>query len=325
ALSQRGQLPETASIALSILGYVHFERNDIELAQKYLARSLEVDPNPTSTNMPIQNAILRAKIQMALGQMEEALATIQTARALNERRPAGVWTNDDLLANEALVHVRNGNTDMAEQLLSEGSAGTDHHLLQQVQAEVLLKKGQFQEAEEILWNVIDKFPTLIVIEPLQEVRVLLSLALFWQNKVNQSVQVMTGAIRLSAPEQFIRPFLNWGEACAPILLLVSESQSLSNEAQKFLGKLLKSLASHGTQIQPSKSDMEKLSTSASISIREREILQLLSEGYSNREMSKKLSVSESTIKTHLGNIYSKLNVNSRMQAVTLAKQLKLIP
>lgn len=322
---QRGQLPETASIALNILGHVYYERNEIELAQNYLTQSLEVDPNPTSTNMPIQNAILRSKIQMVRGQKEEALATIQTARALNERRPAGVWSSEDLLAYEARIHLRSGRLETAEQLLSESPAGTSHHLLQQVQAEVFFKKGQFQEAEEILWNLIDIFPTQIVIEPLQEVRILLSLALFWQNKVNQSVQVMTGAIRLSTPEQFIRPFLNWGEACTSILLLVSETQSLSSEAQRFLNKLLKALAPNGTQTQPSKVELEKLSTSASISIREREILQLLSEGFSNREMSKKLSVSESTVKTHLANIYYKLNVNSRMQAVTLAKQLKLVP
>lgn len=325
AFSQRGQLPETASIALNILSQLYFERNEIDIAQKYLAQSLEVDPNPTSTNMPIQNAILRAKIQMALGQKDEALATIQTARALNERRPSGVWTQEDLLAHEARIQLHSGRLEMTEELLSESPAGVEHPLTQQIKAEVLIKKGQFQEAEEILWEVIDKFPTLIVIEPLQEVRVLLSLALFWQNKVNQSVQVMTGAIRLSAPEQFIRPFLNWGDACAPILLLVSETQSLSIESKSFLNKILKILSAKVDQVRPTKTELEKLSTSASISMREQEILQLLSEGYSNREMSKKLSVSESTIKTHLGNIYSKLNVSSRMQAVTLAKQLKLIP
>jgi LuxR family transcriptional regulator, maltose regulon positive regulatory protein len=325
AMSQRGQLPETASIALNVLGNVYFERNDLELAQKYLNRSLEVDPNPTSTNMPIQNAILRARIQMFLGQKEEALATIQTARSLYSRRPAGVWSDEDLLAQEIRIHIRSDHLDKAEELLLEAPAGTDHHLLLQMRAEILAKKGQFQEAEEILWNVIDAFPTLIVIEPLQELRILLSLVLFWQNKINQSVQVMTGAIRLAAPEQFIRPFLSWGTDCAPILLLVSETQLLNAEAHSFLSKLLKSLAIPTTTARIPKSDMEDLSTSASISIREQEILQLLSEGYSNREMSKKLSVSESTIKTHLVNIYFKLKVNSRMQAVSKAKLLKLIP
>ncbi len=325
AISQRGQLPETASIAIGILSQLCYERNEIDLAQKYLSQALEVDFNPTSSNMPIQIAILRAKIQMVLGQKDEAVATIQTARALNVRRPAGVWTNDDLLAHEIRILLRSDAVEMAEELFLESTAGTEHHLLLQMKAEILLKKGQFQEAEEILWNLIDKFPTLIVIEPLQEVRILLSLALFWQNKVNQSVQVMTGAIRLSAPEYFIRPFIGLGQACMPILLLVEETQSLNTEAQNFLKKLLKILFGTFEQTRPSKTEMEKLSASATISMREQEILQLLSEGYSNREMSKKLSVSESTVKTHLGNIYSKLNVNSRMQAVALAKQLKLIP
>ncbi len=325
ALAQRRQLPETASIALSILSQLHYERNEIELAQKYLAQSQDVDPNPTSTNMPIQNAILRSKLQMALGQKDEALATIQAARKLNARRPAGVWSNEDLLAYEIYVHLHSDHTDIAEGLLLESAAGTNHHLLQQMRAELLLQKEQFAEGEEILWNVIDTFPTVIMIEPLQEVRILLSLALFWQNKVNQSVQVMTGAIRLSAPEQFIRPFLSRGEACTSILLLVAETQSLNVEAQNFLNKILKTLSIAGEPTRPPKVEMENLSASASISIREQEILLLLSEGYSNREMSKKLSVSESTIKTHLGNIYTKIKVNSRMLAVSRAKQLKLIP
>lgn len=325
ALAQRGRLPETASIALNVLGHISFERNEMDLAQKYLSQSLDTDPNPTSSNMPIQNAILRSKIQVKLGQFDEAIATIQTARNLHVRRPAGVWSSEDLLSYEIYIHLRNNNMDKAEELLREGPAGTGHHFMQQMQAELLLKNGHFEEAEEILWNVIDTFPTLIMIEPLQEVRILLSLALFWQNKVNQSVQVMTGALRLSAPEKFIRPFLDWGKECAPILLLVSETQSLNGEAQEFLSKLLKTLAITSEKTNPLKEDMEKLSTSASISIREQEILLLLSEGYSNREISKKLSVSESTVKTHLGNIYMKLKVNSRMLAVSRAKQLKLIP
>jgi DNA-binding CsgD family transcriptional regulator len=70
--------------------------------------------------------------------------------------------------------------------------------------------------------------------------------------------------------------------------------------------------------------MEALSASASISPREQEVLLLISAGNSNREMARKLSISESTVKTHVGNIYYKLNVNSRVQAITYAKELNLI-
>ena len=54
------------------------------------------------------------------------------------------------------------------------------------------------------------------------------------------------------------------------------------------------------------------------------MLRLISAGYSNREMALKLSVSESTIKTHVANIYTKLNVNGRIHAITYAKDLKLV-
>jgi ATP/maltotriose-dependent transcriptional regulator MalT len=63
---------------------------------------------------------------------------------------------------------------------------------------------------------------------------------------------------------------------------------------------------------------------ASISPREQEVLQLLSAGLSNREIAAKLSISVSTAKTHLENIYRKLGVNSRTQAVAQAHALKLL-
>jgi len=60
ALVQRGKLPEPASILLVILSRIHLERHELDTAQKFLQRAAEVDPNPTSTNMPVQIAILRA-------------------------------------------------------------------------------------------------------------------------------------------------------------------------------------------------------------------------------------------------------------------------
>jgi ATP/maltotriose-dependent transcriptional regulator MalT len=55
-----------------------------------------------------------------------------------------------------------------------------------------------------------------------------------------------------------------------------------------------------------------------LSEREREVLRLIAEGHSNQQIAQMLVVAESTIKTHLNNIYAKLNVNSRLQALTRA-------
>ena len=59
--------------------------------------------------------------------------------------------------------------------------------------------------------------------------------------------------------------------------------------------------------------------------REQEVLAHLAEGHSTRQIAQALSVGEETIKTHLGNLYRKLGVNDRVQAVALAIRAGLIP
>jgi len=62
-----------------------------------------------------------------------------------------------------------------------------------------------------------------------------------------------------------------------------------------------------------------------ISKRELEVLELISRGLSNQQIADTLFVSLNTIKTHSSNLFLKLDVNRRTQAVQRAKELRLIP
>jgi NarL family two-component system response regulator LiaR len=62
-----------------------------------------------------------------------------------------------------------------------------------------------------------------------------------------------------------------------------------------------------------------------ITPREHEILGLIAEGLSNREIGERLFVSENTVKTHSSRLFEKLAVNRRTQAVQKGKELGLIP
>ncbi|MCQ2754055.1 MAG: response regulator transcription factor [bacterium] len=61
-----------------------------------------------------------------------------------------------------------------------------------------------------------------------------------------------------------------------------------------------------------------------LTAREIDVLQLLKEGFNNTEISKKLFISTHTVKAHLENIYEKLNVHNRVQAVVFAIQKGII-
>lgn len=70
-----------------------------------------------------------------------------------------------------------------------------------------------------------------------------------------------------------------------------------------------------------KRELEKLKLSA----REYEVLQLLTQGHSNAEIAERLFLSLSTVKTHVSNLFSKMDVKSRTQAIEKAKRLKITP
>jgi LuxR family maltose regulon positive regulatory protein len=155
-------------------------------------------------------------------------------------------------------------------------------------------------------------------------RLLFARALFDQHKMNWALQAMKEAIRLAAPERWVRPFLEPSTRCRPLLSLTLQTENLSTEARIFIKTLLRLSDSGEGDPQISQAEIDSLSMAASISPREQEVLRLMCDGSSNREMAAKLSVSESTIKTHVGNVYLKLNVNNRVQAILYAKELKLV-
>lgn len=70
-------------------------------------------------------------------------------------------------------------------------------------------------------------------------------------------------------------------------------------------------------------DHKKIET-LGISKREYEVLQKIAEGYSNQEIAQLLFISESTVKTHVSNILSKLDAKRRTQAVKNAKTLEIL-
>ena len=325
AITLRGSLPETASITLAALSQVHFERYELELADKYLSRAMEVDPNPTSTNGTVSMAILRSKIQLARGKGDDALVTIQSMRELHARRPSGMWDDLDLIAYEALVCVRTDDLSRAEQLLDQTGDIGQHPLSDLVRAECLLAQERFEVAESLLSRLVIQNPSSIQEEPTMGARVMLALALFGQHKVNQARQVMAEAVRLAEADRFFRPFMQFGIQSIPMLKVVLQTEKLTTDARDFIKEILRILENmNDGSIQVPDEELTDLSTAASITTREQDVLRLLGDGQSNREIALGLCISESTAKTHLGNIYSKLGVNNRVQAATRAKELQLI-
>jgi len=125
------------------------------------------------------------------------------------------------------------------------------------------------------------------------------------------------ALKLAARGGFVRSFLDEDD----IVLQLLRDDSLregSGAEQDFVRLLLHASGSMPGYEQDAAHPLDALTE------REREILVFLANGVSNREMANHIFVSENTVKFHLKNIYSKLAVGTRLQAVAAARQIGLI-
>jgi LuxR family maltose regulon positive regulatory protein len=160
--------------------------------------------------------------------------------------------------------------------------------------------------------------------PNLRVRVQLSIALFNQQKVNQACQAMAEATRIAAPEFFVRPFFYSGHQITSLLSLVLHTEDLNPGTRSFIKGTLTMLGVDEGPQKTSSRDEPILAMAASISPREQDILQSLRIGLSNQEIAGRFSISDSTVKTHLENIFRKLEVNNRTQAIAKAQALGLV-
>ncbi|MEJ8567689.1 LuxR C-terminal-related transcriptional regulator [Elongatibacter sediminis] len=127
---------------------------------------------------------------------------------------------------------------------------------------------------------------------------------------------LESALELYERSRYVRPFLeHQPELKVALTAYLSETaQSTGARHHESAQQILERLEDARTK------DVEE----ALLSPREQEVLQELMQGFSNKVIARKINVSESTVRFHLRNIFVKLNVTSRLQAVTVARQQKLV-
>lgn len=101
---------------------------------------------------------------------------------------------------------------------------------------------------------------------------------------------------------------------------------MTEEEAKLLGKINQSLINKKRKkfTKPKKQNLTKQTFAFSLSARELEVLTLLCDGFQYKEIAKQLYISEKTVKKHTSNIFSKLIVNDRTQAVIKALKNGLV-
>jgi LuxR family maltose regulon positive regulatory protein len=127
-------------------------------------------------------------------------------------------------------------------------------------------------------------------------------------------------LTLAKPEGVVRVFLDSGPQMGELL----QQAAARGIAVEYVNKLLAAFFAEEEQSRPASWSIPTSTLAEPLSERELEVLRLIAAGLSNREIAEELVVAVSTVKTHIRNIYGKLDVSSRTQALVKARELKLI-
>jgi LuxR family maltose regulon positive regulatory protein len=163
-------------------------------------------------------------------------------------------------------------------------------------------------AERMLYKARDEHRMVRVVE----LMILQSLVYQGKKDINTAVTTLARAVSLAQPEGYQRVFLDEGGHLVKLLYLVKSNQDASEYACELLeafGRVSGLLPGQAQLL------IEPLSG------REIEVLKLIEAGLSNQEIASKLFISITTVKRHISNIYSKLDVKTRTQAVSQGKKL----
>lgn len=318
--------------AMSGLGKVAWERYELEFAGKYLLDGIELSKRWRETTS-IDSYVTLAHIKQSQGDLVGANHMIKKAEELAIQSTVTATDDKYVDSEKALLFLRRGDLQAVERwtesrgfeelIKQEGLILSNRHgsniILQYeliVYSRYLIVKNRNDKALALLQELLPVMKKLGHKSKILEIKILIAIALQSQDKIGDAIASINSALTLAATAGFRRVFIDEGPV---ISYLVKESTSRGYHSQ-FAQNLLDNLGGKREGAQQESGT----SLSESLSEREIEVLRLLESDLPVPEIAGHLHIAISTLRTHIRNIYSKLDVHSRYEAVSKAKDLNLI-
>jgi LuxR family maltose regulon positive regulatory protein len=321
------------------------EQNKLEQAKKFLTISLELGRriNVMGT-LPLSYLIL-ARILQAQGDETGALEAIQQAdQLLYPASPVFHWVK----SVQARLWLVQGNLVEAVYWTETCglSLGPDFNYRQYPSeygtfVRVWLAQERFEEALSLIERMQAAAQAAGRRGRLLEIMILKALTFYAQGNFQQAFSPLAQALALGEGGGYRRIFIDEGPAMAQLLRLAKSRNAVPNTP--YLNELLDAFVETTeplfeaeieragkpvSEMMPQRSPGSRSKTQPMLveplSERELEILQLVADGLSNQDIAARLVIAEGTVKKHLHNIFGKLDVRSRTQAIVRATELRLL-
>ena len=335
----RGTLMTTTGLQLG-LGVVLYQLNDLAGAATQIQRSADLFELGEHYERKLSYTML-AYLKQAQGEFETSAELLRKACAIEDtmvvRRS---YTSDRSSPTKLAILLSRAGPEMAH-LLTEacrrienlGVRSTDkvdfsspadypRELIYSDLACLLIAQDRADEALPLLSSLLEAAITMG--RHGDEIRYLVMIALAQHalGNTQTALDSLGRALPLAEPQGYVRLFVDEGQPMAELLLLAISQNVAPDYASKLLADFPKDI--QGTLQFDKDLTINNQSLIEPLSRREIEVLRLLFVGYKYEEIAERLVVSINTVRHHTRNVYGKLDVNNRRQAVARARDLGII-
>jgi LuxR family maltose regulon positive regulatory protein len=326
----RSDLP-AAGVAHVGIAEVFYERNKLDDALDQAMRGVALCRQLGYAQWLGTGLAALAQIRQELGDQDGAMEAIGEAERLVPNPEMIVDIIFPVAVQRALLLLAQGKVEDTARWCAERALGVEdepsylHEREHLVLARMLLAQDKPDQALRLLERHLEEAQAQRRGGSEIEILTLQALALSKSGERELAGSILTQALTLAEPESYVRIFVDEGPPMAALLLGVLQRHQRGHlerpeyPSAHYLRKLLAALeqAASGAAL-PTEGLPESLSE------RELEVLQLIEAGKSNRRIAQELFVSLGTVKTHIKNIYRKLDAHSRTQALVRARDLNLL-
>jgi LuxR family maltose regulon positive regulatory protein len=320
AVRPDGQRSPLAANILASMSKLFYEWNRLEDAGQSIHQCIDLCRQWGDIGLQAYAHALLARLEQAWGHPEQAGEAMREAERLIGQYPDSPYLPIQVKSILALVCLAQGNLDkpslhiQQRGLKIKDEIPPHRELEYDLMLRVLLARCDYEAAINLSNRLLQKAETTGQAGFVIEVLILQALALQGKKENEQALAVLEKVLALAQPEGYVRSFLDQGEAMTRLLCLVQSRQVGNGYASVLLSKI----GGISGMTQPS---MQLLAEP--LTAREVEVLNLIQAGCSNQDIADQLVISLPTVKRHISNIYTKLGVESRTQAVAIGKELKL--
>ena len=319
---------------------VLYERNDLDRAEELLAASLPCANELGFVDHLMPGYITSARIKHARGDLTGAQQILDEgmgvamARRLERLRLAIVAERVKFLLQDghpeqAVRFARSaGIPQSCEHLLPKRGVTTGDEWRAAAWFRIALSEGRMQEALSVGKHWRNFCAARGAIRSLIRWDLLLAQALFISTDVRAAQRALREAIAHGAASRAIRSFIDEGSIIRTLLASTYEADlDVMHPTDAFAAELLEtfnalSKRKHSLYAVPNRAAPEGLY--GKLSVKEREILALVSTGMRNREVATKLGMTEGSVKWYMQQVYDKVGTRRRLQAVERARQFGVI-